>query len=122
MIKLPIFVFCKDHSLLIFSSVEKAIQAVESPEVEGGEYQDVFDAEGRRLSFEVKASSRRNRFLCFRVVQLAPVTLCVLEDMPTGREQFKRLLVEHLGNTSINQSLDRLVELSMESKSYRQEL
>jgi hypothetical protein len=93
----PIFVVCANGDILAFDSVDAAQRALESPDVESGEYVGAFDAAGTQLRIHLEEPTRRTRFLGVASLQLTPVTIEPFGEPGAGSHELRRLLVERLG-------------------------
>lgn len=82
--KAPIFVVTRDGDILAFQSSSEATSYCESPDVEEGEYPQVYDAEGLRLRLVVASPSRQGKALGVAWVDPTRVELEPAEQQPTG--------------------------------------
>lgn len=93
----PIFVLCSDGELLVFPSLTIAESALESPDVESGEYADAFDSSGMRLLLTVPVPTRRGRLLGLTTLELTPVVIRPSDVDASAR--LRELLCERLEDT-----------------------
>lgn len=106
----PIFILCADGELLAYSDPERALRYVESPDVEGGEYPTVFDADGLRLKLEpIEPTKTRKRWFITSIT-LTPVALRALEAQPTGADELRVLLLERFPDADPGIGLQDLVQ------------
>jgi hypothetical protein len=98
----PIFIVCRDGALLVFASIERAEAALESPDVEAGEYDSAFDANGTRLAIEVTEPTRESRVLGNTSLTLTPVKLRAISDQGAAAAELRR----HLASRSPDSSAD----------------
>jgi hypothetical protein len=107
--KAPIFVVCADDEVLVYEEPTRALQYTESPDVEGGEYLAVFDADGRRFELHVAEPTRRRKGPLLNSIELTPVTFRALEETPTGADDLRRILAERLPDAPPGAPLEELV-------------
>jgi hypothetical protein len=96
----PIFIFCRDGTLLVFASIEEAEASLESPDVESGEYDSGFDANGTRLAIEVTEPTRQTRFLGVTSLTLTPVKPRAISDHGAASGELRKLLASRLQDSS----------------------
>jgi hypothetical protein len=114
--KPPIFViFASNGDLLGFDSAAGVEHYVESIDIENGEYQHVFDSEGRLLALEVERPTKRHKFLGLESVELTPVHLVERESQPTHSRDLMTALLGALARVGqpgerANATMGELVE------------
>jgi hypothetical protein len=116
MMKPPIFIVCRNGDLGTFTSVSDAEAAVESPDVESGEYVGAFDATGTRLAIEVTKPARSgSRLLVLGVSTptLTPVRIRAASEPNAGADELKSLLVSKLADASPDLALAVLVQRAL---------
>jgi hypothetical protein len=104
----PIFIVCSNGDICAFRSPRAAESALESPDVESGEYTSGFDSIGTRLTIGVTEPTRTRRFLGMTTLRLTPVTIEPTGEPGAGAEQLRALLASELGDASAD--LASLVE------------
>ena len=92
----PIFVIERNGYITAYESASEACAALESIDVEEGEYAAAFDAEGRALALRVDSPTKRGRFLGLQWIELTPVVIEALEEQPSHQEELRSLLISAL--------------------------
>jgi hypothetical protein len=109
----PIFILCRNGDVGTFTSVSDAEDAVESPDVESGEYVGGFDATGTRLAIEVTNPDRRGSRLLFSMRSLMPVRIRPVSEPNAGADELKSLLASKLADASPDRGLPVLVQRAL---------
>jgi hypothetical protein len=115
----PIFIACSDGDILAFASVAEAESALESPDVESGEFTGAFDADGTRLGIEVLEPTKTRRILGFTILTLSPVKIRPISAPKADANSLRRLLAARLGEESATSDLNDLVERAYRELSSR---
>jgi hypothetical protein len=89
----PIFVVERNGDVAAYDSIVEACAAMESTDVEAGEYTAAFDAEGRALAVKVDSPTKRGRFLGLEWSQPTPAVIEALEERPSHQEELRSLLI-----------------------------
>lgn len=125
--KAPIFID-GDGGLLIFNTVEDAVNYIEPTDVENYEYNAAYDSEGRLLNLRLEESfvSRRRRSFLGGLIEITPSTPLIsiesAESNPTHQEELKNLLIGFLMKTGVQEeilskcTLEELIDKSMKFK------
>lgn len=100
--KPPFILWIRDEDTVeVFSSADRLVGQVESPDVDDGVY-SAFDSEGRLLTLKVDRTGdppKRRRW--FGGVDLEPVVLQETEPEPTNQEELRLLLIRTLERRGI---------------------
>lgn len=114
----PIFIVCSNNDVLAFASVSEAEAALESPDVEAGEYIGGFDANGTRLSATVAEPTKQCRILGITSIRLTPVRIIAASNSGDGADELRRRLAATLGDATPDGSLSDLVERACRTLSH----
>lgn len=115
----PIFVFCSNDDLLMFSSPEAACAYTEPIDVEEGEeYRAAYDAIGRRLVLEVPEPRRQKFLWIFEISDLKRVTIRMLSDEAEASDELRQILLRTLGVADAQMPLADLVERAKQELSF----
>lgn len=94
----------------MYTSKERALRYVESPDVDDGEYTAVFDSEGLRLRLVVSEPTKRKKGWFFTSIELGVVVLEQLEEEPSGSEELHSILASKLPDCPPGAGLESLVK------------
>jgi hypothetical protein len=117
MMRPPIFIVEVNGDVSAYESVEAAERGVESVDVEDGEYQAAYDADGQLLELHVETPTKRQRCVLFPFItgiELTPVHLRPLEQVASHQGDLRSALVSYLRRLRIvvgeDETFDAIVQ------------